>query len=702
MKTNKTIEAIVLGLLVVLVQLSAFTNNTGNAPAFILIDLCSNGIGDGDGSYDAPRMEPDVFDIGLDFGPDGNVDRWLSQEGAAYLGRGNSENIVPDAWRRIYFFQLDEFAGQDVQIHIVDKSEEYYLAINAIRINAADGTVVKNALTNGYFEDGLNGWSVVAEDTSVADPNSLIIRDTDAFHVNYSGSFLSTMTDPRSADFTETAVLVSDVFTLPQVSSFIYGMVSGGGSEFVNLAGALDSDNASGVYIDLGTETEDPNGQYDDGQDIPLVGYWGGVASGGRNDFGSVFINTSGFEGRRAQVVGFDDSFEYHIALDAFRMNWDWEESIIANGGFDQDIPSPGSNDPNLQDWLSETGDFLIHSDHPSGGIPGWSVVKKEGAFGDVFWYDVSARADHMSGRTYVGTAGGDLTQQGLEIRSDVFTIQSIPNPSESVFVQFATAQGTNRVRYGGDSAQELAFGRVELIVDVNGNGEFGDDGDFKYRQTNQGMAYNQSNSGRDLWHHPEYRWYVRPEHQGMKAIFEIEDNFGPFKASWGWMCVDDLYVWDGQEAALAFPNSDFEQGSLENWTEEIRGGSGFDTWLSGSKKALEDGLVTHSTMNNRSSDIDGNFAADTAARETGGGDSGIGMLSSMPFDLPVVAAATAEPTVPVTISLSTDGSQVTLEWENGTLNSASEANGDYVPVAGASSPYTIAAEGKSQFFQIK
>src|SRR5262245_2412695 len=55
----------------------AATDNSGNSPAFIMIDLCSNGIGDSDPSEDAftvPRMQPDVFDIGLDIDADGTID----------------------------------------------------------------------------------------------------------------------------------------------------------------------------------------------------------------------------------------------------------------------------------------------------------------------------------------------------------------------------------------------------------------------------------------------------------------------------------------------------------------------------------------------------------------------------------------------------------------------------------------------------
>lgn len=666
---------------------NAATNNSGNAPAFITIDICSNGIGDGDGNFDAPRMEPEVFDIGLDFGADGSVDRWLSNESATYMGRGNSDVIQPGSWIRLYFFQLDEFTGQNVQVHLVDRSQDYYMAINSIRVSGADGKVISNPLKNGFFEDGLTGWNVV--ESSIQNHDTLIHKDNDATFVNYSGSFLSTMSNPDSGDFSETAVLVSGPFQLAPVTSFIYGMVSGGGSEFVNLPGALGSDNKSGVYIDLGSETEDPNGQYDEGVDIPLVGFWGGAAGGGRNDFASVFFNTSGKEGLRAQVVGFDDSLEYHIALDAFRMNWDWEESIIVNGGFDQGIPTPES-DPSAFDWFDEVGDFLMPSDHPSGSVPGWQIK------GDTFFFDANARKDHMSGRTFLGTGGFDLFNTGAEIRSDVFVIQNIPDAATNVFVQFASAQGTDRIRYSSEGA--VAFARVELIVDVDGNGEFGDAADFRYLQRNQGMAPNQSNSGRDLWHHPEYRWYIKEEHQGMSAIFRAEDNFGPFKASWGWMCIDDLFVWNGQSAELAFPNSDFEQGTLDNWNAQISGGTGFESWLSGSKKSIEAGLVTHSVMNNRVVEIDGDFAADTAARETGGGDSGLGVLSSIPFSLPSLAQGGGA----ASIKLTDNNQEVVLEWESGTLHSAESVSGPYNEVTGATSPHQISPKITEKFFIVR
>ena len=52
----------------------AGTNNHGKAPALITIDLCSNGIGDGSGSFGVPRLTPEVFDIGIDVGADGTID----------------------------------------------------------------------------------------------------------------------------------------------------------------------------------------------------------------------------------------------------------------------------------------------------------------------------------------------------------------------------------------------------------------------------------------------------------------------------------------------------------------------------------------------------------------------------------------------------------------------------------------------------
>lgn len=56
------------------------TNNTSNPPTFLLLDICTNGIGDAAGAQQIPRMEANVFDIGVDLGADGTIDRWLSEE----------------------------------------------------------------------------------------------------------------------------------------------------------------------------------------------------------------------------------------------------------------------------------------------------------------------------------------------------------------------------------------------------------------------------------------------------------------------------------------------------------------------------------------------------------------------------------------------------------------------------------------------
>ena len=674
----------------------AATNNHGKAPALITIDLCSNGIGDSSGSFGVPRLTPEVFDIGIDVGADGTIDRWLSKEPATWLGGGNSDIIRYQGWVRLSFFQLSEYVGQPMRIRIVDKSPNYYLAINSIVVNGADGVVVTNVLKNGSFESQtpLEGWKVL--ESSVSPSSKLVVADAAGELITYGKQFLSTRTDPASSDSSETAVIESETFVLPGITSFIVGNVSGGASEFVNNAASNGSDNASGVYLDLGTATQDPNGRFDPETDIALRGFWPGLGTAPANDFGTVLINTSGLEGRRAQIVGFDDSAVFHVALDAFRMNWDWEESIIKNGGFDAGVPTPQSH-PDALAWFAENGTELTPDRHPSGKIPNWTVIKKAGGTADAFFFDASARRDHMTGRTYVGTGGGDRSAVGVEIRSDVFTLAAIPDPATSPFVQFASAQGTDRIRYTDDGT-DIAFGRVELIVDSNGNGTFGEEGDFRYVQRNQSMALNQSNSGRDLWHYPEYRFYIRPEHRGKQAVFRAEDRFGAFKASWGWFCIDDLFVWDGTAASLAFPNSDFETGTLDNWTAEIDGGSGFNSWLSGTRQALDAGLVTHATMNNRSVSIDGQFAVDTAARETGGGDGGVGRISSKAFALPQVSAP-----APLTLGIARVAQGIRVTWDGtATLEKAERPDGPWSTVTTGAGPYEVGATEASLFLRLR
>ena len=626
---------LLLGLSMVMVMSGgAATNNSGNPPTFLHLDICTNGIGDSDGYIVWPRMEADVFDIGVDLDADGTIDRWLSQETTEYLGRENANSIAPGNWRRFYI-RLDSDAGKQVKIRIVDNSEEYYMAINAIRLNYADGTVVSNLVPNGFFEDEtpLNGWTILSG--SITDPASLIITDEDSNYTIYSTKFFSTRTDPSSTENSETVVIESDAFTLAPPTSFVYGMVSGGGSEFWNKPEAQDSDNASGVYLDIGSETEDPNGQYDEGIDIPLTGFYGGSTSSVRNQMHPVFLNTSGLEGKRCQVVAVDNSVFFHVGADSFRMNWDNE--TIVNGGFDDGIPTPEEN-PDAGEWFSEQ--VLMWDEHPSGSIPGWTVTMTEDA--SVYFFDDAIHGNQFSGRTYVGTAGfgdGDRELTGVELRSDVFVIQPIPDPAQSIFFQFASAQGSARFRYNNDGTVQER-GTVELRIDVNNNGAFDDDADFTYIQLNQGMGQNLNTSNMDLVSYPESRFYIKPEHQGLQAQIYIEDTLGPSRGSYGWMVVDDFFIWNGSEAALAFPNSDFEMGDLTNWTEEL-GINGGDllSWLSGSAESYDLGLVEHVTMNNRHTTADGAFSADSAANEYTSGDPGTGTLISTAFTLPTLTA---------------------------------------------------------------
>lgn len=611
------------------------TNNSQYPPTFIWVDVCSNGLGDEVNESPFPRMEPDVFDIGVDIGADGTVDRWLSQEKTAYLAQGNANSIAPGNWCH-FIFLLDDQAEKQAKLVIVDRSAEYYMAINALRLNHADGIRVQNEIPNGFFEEGLNHWTVL--ETNVPNQDDLII-DNDGTYSMYSSKFFCTRTDPTGSDNSETAVIESEIFTLRPPSSFVYGAVSGGASEMFNLPEASGSDNASGVFLDVGNETEQPNGVYDEGHDVPLIGFFGGTASSVRNQMHPVFFDTTGLEGLPCSVVAIDNSVVFHVGLDSFRMNWDID--IIGNGGFDE-IPTPEDN-PAISDWYTENS-AIEYLEHPSGKIPGWNVEKPEGTLDSVWYFDKCIHGSQFSGRTYVGTGGfseADRVSMDIKIFSDVFTITPISNPASSVFVQFVSAQGSARQRYTPDGSS-MERGLVQLWVDVNGNGEFNDTADYTYTEIHQNMGHNMNNSNLDVWQYPEYRWYIQPEHQGKQAKIYVEDTLGPQRGSYGWMCVDDFYLWDGFEARLLFPNSDFEMGSLENWVAEydINGGqlgSVGSGWLSGNPEAWESGLVDHQAMNNRHSMADGMFAADTGADEAGvGGDAGTGTLTSIAFTLPI------------------------------------------------------------------
>ena len=701
--------------------------NNPNGPAFIVIDFCSNGIGDqptinptngvsfqfNPVSPGIPRLTPAVFDIGLDIDADGTIDRWLSQEPATFLADGANSDMIQygdNGWVHAYFFQLSQYVGHKMKIQIVDRSTDYYMAIKSIRVNGADGRIVTNALRNGFFEEGLTGWTVL--ESSVANHNSLIYRDAASTYLTYGTNFFTTRIDPASNDSSATAVIESDTFVLPPITSFIYGNVSGGASEFVNNPGANGSDNASGVYIDLGTATENPDGKFQLGHDLPLIGFWPGAAGNQKRDIYSVFFNTSGLEGRRAQIVGFDNSQVFSIALDAFRMNWDWEESIIKNGGFDQGIPTPES-DPGAVNWFQELGDgTLTANSHPSGKIPNWTVIKSPNASGDAYFFDASADHRHMSGRTFVGTGGGanfqdsnnNLYNSGIEIRSDVFTITPIPDPTNSVFVGFASAQATDRIRYEDDGSYKY-YGLAELIVDVNTNGIYGDAGDFHYIQHNQAMGgpNHTTAGGHDAWHFPAYRFYIKPEHQGLKAQFHAGVHFALAdnapKNGWSWIAVDDLFVWDGSQAKLAFPNSDFETGTLTNWTPVITSSSfepAFTNWLSGTIDQYYLGKVDNLVLNDHASYYDGNFAADSAPNEIPGsnGDSDTGDITSVAFTLP---------SLPSILHISESAGVLTLRWTGpGSLQTATTLSGPFVPVPNATNPYTVPTSSAARFYRLR
>ena len=593
------------------------TNNSGNPPTFLWLDVCTNGIGENENGMPFPWMDPETVDVGVDLGADGTVDRWLSGETTEYLGRDNAFVIAPGNWRR-YLIRLDADAGKQAKVRIVDNSTDFYIAVKAIRLNYADGVVVPNLVPNGFFEDAtpLSGWTIL--EGSITDASQLIVKDEVGEQIFYGTQFYSTMVNGNE----DTATIETDTFTLEPPTSFVYGMVSGGGSELWNIPEWEGSDNASYVYLDIGTDTEDPNGQYDEGTDVPLTGFYGGTSTSVRNQIHPVFLNTSGLEGKRAQVVAVDNSEWYHIGMDAWRMNW--APDHIPNGGFDEEIPD---------DWLA--GGPFEYTEHPSGGIPGWEVILADPPDGLAYFFDQACHQGQFNGRSFVGTAGtgdADRIYTGVELRSSVFVIEPIPDASQSVFLQFASAQGTNVIR-GLD-----VLGAIELQVDVNGNGQFDDAADFTYTQRNQGMGWNLNTSNMDLWHYPEYRFYIALEHQGKQARIYCIDTL---PSNYGWLCVDDVFVWDGSEARLAFPNSDFEVGDLTNWTEEV--GGPLNTWLSGSYEAFMDGRVEHMALNDRKTSVDGDFAADTANNATGGGDPGTGTLTSIAFTLPTLEVVSVE-----------------------------------------------------------
>jgi len=384
------------------------------------------------------------------------------------------------------------------------------------------------------------------------------------------------------------------------------------------------------IYIDIGSETEDPNGQYDEGIDVPLIGHNAQARDGDANTYAfATFLNTSGLEGQRAQIVAVDNSPDHAVAIDAFRMNWD--NTIIRNGDFEE-----GFEEGNLEEvWIGGEGVATPHlpENHPSGGIPGWSVIKYPDGDASFSYFSNMVDGNHCSGWAWVGSGtyfdedgfsgGEDAVSAGAELRSDVFVIQPIPDPAQSTFLQFALAQGVPRFR----AVDQRGF--VGLLVDMDGNGEFNDEGDYTYQVESDGKGWNMMVCKMDRWHYPEYRFYIKPEHYGKQAVIYVEDSTG---GGYSWLCVDDFYLWNGEEAVQPFENADFEMGDVDglipNWTDEYI--SGLESWLGVTPEMYNTGVGLNVMLNGRTATVDGDYCGDSA-----GGDGGQGTLTSVAFMLP-------------------------------------------------------------------
>lgn len=599
----------------------AATNNSGNPPVFLCLDVTTNAL------TDPPTMSPDTVDIGVDLDANGSIDRWLSGEKTEWLRRDAQTAVSWNGWRR-YLIRLDEHAGKMAKVRIVDKSDKYFIAVKAIRLNYAEGVIVSNQLKNGLFEDSvpLNNWTLL--EGNITDKTKLLGVDTDGSKLFYGKQFFTTLVNGMQ----DTAVVESEAFQLVQPTSFVYGMLCGGPSEKWNRTDygntpsvngvVYPPDNKSYVYIDVGTATEAPNGKYDEGVDVPVLGF-SPISRGGNatdNNMHPVFLNTSGLEGKKAQVVAVDDSDVWYIQMDGWRMNWD--PNHIVNGGFE--------NLPDAYKTASNAG--VPYTEIFPSGIPGWTVSKHNlpdggapDAAASVWFYGVMNV--NWSNQAYIGTIAiaEDNIMRGVEIRSDVFTIEAIPDPKTNVFFQYSGAQGTNRER-GPD-----VFSTIELQVDLNGDGVFDSASDYIYQEISQGMGWNLNTSNLDLWQYPEYRHYILPEHYGKTARIYVAD-FLP--SNYAWLGVDDFFFWDGSKVVKPFPNADFEMGraedgSIPNWLDIIN--SGFDDWLAATAEIVNGANPPTANIicGSRYTYPDGNFAADS------GGDGGNGELISDSFTIP-------------------------------------------------------------------
>lgn len=605
------------------------TNNTGNNPTFLVVQMVSNGW-----KLHAGQSAPNTtIDIGVDVGADGTYEYWMSEDPTIVReDRTNQEEIFVDnltsqaGWMNV-LIALEEYAGETVKLRIVDKSPDAYIAVNSIRLNNADGIVVKNNVPNGWFDAAANleGWTVVE---GSATKDQLITTDTEFRLSSNTDKFFNTQIDGNAT----IAVIESAPFVLTPVSSFVYGTFAGPVSAAFDKPGAWLTDNGLMVFVDVGTTTTDPNGRYDEATDVPLKGILFDDSDEDRITLQASILNTSGLEGRRAKIVAVDNDQADGIGLDSIRHNYD--TSIIRNGnfeeGFENSYPAGFISDPN-----NAKIPIQALSSHPSGSLPGWTQVKSANAAGEWTFFGWPGANFSREGRVWVasgstvGQANNDVgvrANTGIELHSNVFVIQPIPNPSSSVFTSFDIGQTPFKIQPNG------LVKDVQLQVDLNGNGAFTDATDFAYKVRAQGGGWNReqyANGGIDEWGYPQYRFYIQPAHQGKQGRFYVIDEL---TSQWAWIGVDDFYFWDGTSADLAFPNSDFEMGNMTNWEEELVGGLG--TWLSGNEVAQAAGF--HNSLNDHIAYADGNYSADSA----NSGDGPTGFLQSVPFTIPTAATS--------------------------------------------------------------
>jgi hypothetical protein len=102
--------------------------------------------------------------------------------------------------------------------------------------------------------------------------------------------------------------------------------------------------------------------------------------------------------------------------------------------------------------------------------------------------------------------------------------------------------------------------------------------------------------------------------------------------------------------------------------------------------------------MNNRSVSIDGQFAVDTAARETGGGDGGVGRITSKAFALPQASTPTT-----LTLGITRVAQSIRVTWDGtGTLEKAERPSGPWSTVTTGVGPYEVGATEASLFLRLR